>query len=206
MFFAFSCGVSVVLNYEMILSVYEISVDRKTYLVTTFFFCPLLNGAPSFAEISIWCINLTVSMPGPLLLSCVMISYGEFRLNINNSYYISTNSFAIVTITPRYCSVSVHRESCLTGEHSSPTGQPSLTSTPRLHLDPNRSSLGGNKAACRGWRGSKTHPHPGTKTTRLGAVIRIPESMAYRDLGDLGTVFQHSLSLAFWLSPGACRD
>ncbi len=54
--------------------------------------------------------------------------------------------------------------------------------------------------------GSKTHPHPGTKTTRLGSLIRIPESMAYRDLGDLGTVFQHPLFLAFWLSPGAVSD
>ncbi|ROJ33115.1 Cytochrome P450 26B1 [Anabarilius grahami] len=49
-------------------------------------------------------------------------------------------------------------------------------------------------------RGSKTHPHPGTKTTRLGALIRIPESMAYTDLGDLGTVFQHPLSLSLSLA------
>ncbi len=192
------------MKWFCILSVYKSSIDHKKS-GHSFLFCPLLNGAPSFAEISILRINLTVSLPGPLLLNCVLISNGEFRLKINNDHYLSTNSFAIVAITPQYCSFSVHREGCLTWEHSSPSGQPSLTSTPRLHLDPNRSSLGGNKAARRGG-GSKTHPHPGTKTTRLGALIRIPESMAYRDLGDLGTVFQHPLSLAFWLSPGACRD
>lgn len=138
------------MKWFCILSVYEFSIDRKKYLVTTFFFSPLLNGAPSFAEISIWCINLTVSMPGPLLLNCVLISYGEFR------HYISTNSFEIVAITSQYCSFSINREGCLTWQHSSPSGQPSLTSTPCLHLDPNRSSLGGNKAARRGFKNTPT--------------------------------------------------
>lgn len=55
-------------------------LTTKKYLVRTyFFFGSLLNGAPSFAEISIWSLAMTV--PG-------LISYGEFRFNITKDHYM----------------------------------------------------------------------------------------------------------------------
>lgn len=67
--------------------------------------------------------------------------------------------------------------------HSSPSGQPSLTLTPtaRLHLDPNHSSLGGNKAA---HQGVKNTPTPWDKDyTAWGSDQNSREHGLYRPGG-----------------------
>lgn len=82
--------------------------------------------------------------------------------------------------------------------HSSPSGQPSLTPTPRLHLDPNRSSLGGNKAA---HQGVKNTPTPWDKDyTAWGSDQNSREHGLYRPGGFRNSLPASPLSLSLSLS------
>lgn len=105
--------------------------------------------------------------------------------------------------------------------HSSPSGQPSLTPTPRLHLDPNRFCLGGNKAA---HQGVKNTPTPWDKDyTAWGSDQNSREHGLYRPGGFRNSLPASPLSLSLarflalswglsglasmkraWLAPARC--